>query len=260
MLDLFDTLLNAFLWLLRFLIGACVFSFVNVVAYRLPRGECVVVGRSRCPACGRSLGPLELVPCLSYLLLHRRCKGCGTKLPARDFFVELLGGMLALCCRLRWGGARAEAALGLAVLALLTSVALIDHDTHLIYDRFHVLLLLCGLLSLWVFPETGSRARGIGCVVVSVPMLLAALLIPGGFGGGDIKLCFALGFLLGWRGMLCAIFFGICGAGLYCIYQLTRKRTGWKDQLAFAPFLCTGAALALFFGDEIVDWWLGLSI
>ncbi len=229
---------------------------MNVAVRRLPKGESPLWGRSRCPVCGKTLSPLELIPCLSYLALRSRCRGCGAKIPARDFWIELLGGVLSLCCALRWGGETPRAALALAVLAVLTAVALIDYDTREIFDRFHVILLVMALAALRVFPETGLASRLTGCAAVSVPMLGIALLVPGGFGGGDIKLSFALGFLLGWKGMLCAFFSAVTLAGLHCARGLARKRVGWKTQLAFAPYLCAGAAFALFYGNECVDLWL----
>ena len=82
----------AVLWLLRFALGACVFSFLGVVVWRLPRRESVVKGRSHCPVCGRTLSAAELIPCLSYLLQGGKCRGCGAKIPARDFWIEVLGG------------------------------------------------------------------------------------------------------------------------------------------------------------------------
>lgn len=82
----------AVLWLLRFALGASIFSFLGVVIWRLPRGESVVKGRSHCPACGRTLSAAELVPCLSFLAQGGRCRGCGARIPARDFWLEVLGG------------------------------------------------------------------------------------------------------------------------------------------------------------------------
>lgn len=71
--------------LLCFLAGACIFSFLNVVVWRLPRGESPLGGRSRCPACGRELTAWELVPCVSFLVLRGKCRDCGAKIPGRDF-------------------------------------------------------------------------------------------------------------------------------------------------------------------------------
>lgn len=215
--------------------------------------------RSRCLSCGRVLRPAELVPCFSYLIQRGRCRGCGGKIPVRDFLVEVLGGLCCCAAVLRWGGGTAQAWAALLTLTLLTIVALIDYDTKEIYDRFHVFLLLCGVAAIRIFPETVLPARLIGSVMFSVPMLGMALLIPGSFGGGDIKLSFALGFLLGWRGLTCAAFLSVFTAGLWSFWKLIRKRARLKDQLAFGPFLCAGAAVSLFYGNELTNWWLDLA-
>ncbi len=242
--------------LLWFFLGAALFSFLNVVAFRLPRGEGIVRGRSCCPACKRTLGPGELVPCVSFLLLRGRCRGCGASIPLRDTLVEALGGVLTLACVSRWGHEPARAVLVMTALSVLTVAALIDADTLELWDRFHILLLLCAAAAVLLFPEVAPVQRLTGCLVVSLPMLALALLIPGGFGGGDIKLSFALGALLGWKGMVTAIFLALLGAGTRCIWLLARKKAARGDKIAFGPYLCAGGAAALFWGSAPFDWWL----
>lgn len=239
---------------LCFMLGACFFSFLNVVVWRLPRGESVVYGRSRCPQCGRTLRALETIPCVSYLALRGRCRSCGSRIPARDFWVELLGGGSALLCLLRAEGDVLRAALSFAVLFLLTAVALLDWDTMEIPDRFHVLLILCAVCHAVLSPEMGIVERIAGGLCVSVPMLVLALVIPGGFGGGDIKLMFALGLLLGWKGTLLAAFLGILSGGAWCAVLLA-KGHGRKEQFPFGPFLCFGGGVSLLFAREILAWY-----
>ncbi len=252
---LFAEITLCLLWLA---LGAGLFSFLNAAAFRLPRGEGIVRGRSYCPACGRTLGPGELIPCLSYLLLRGRCRGCGARIPLRDTLVESLGGFLALACALRWETEPVRGVLAMAALSVLTVAALIDADTMEIWDRFHVLLLACAAAAVIVFPEVTLLERLIGCFAVSLPMLALALLIPGGFGGGDIKLSFALGALLGWKGMVTAIFLALLGAGVRCVWLLGRKKAAPGDQIAFGPYLCAGGGAALFLGGAPLEWWLGL--
>ncbi len=246
------------LWTLYFLIGACLFSFLTVVAERLPRKESIVKGRSHCTDCGHVLSPGELIPCLSWLLLRGRCKSCGAKIPLRCLVMELLGGAGAMACFLRFEGEPLKALLIMAALSILAVVALMDMDTMEIWDRFILMLLVCGIAAFAVFLETGWLSRLIGCVVISLPMLLLALFVPGGFGGGDIKLMFAAGLLLGWRNTLCAAFIAILAGGAYGAWLLISKRAGRKEQFAFGPFLCAGIAAALLWGDAIVGWYTGL--
>ena len=90
--------LEIFLWIWRFFFGACIFSFLNVVVDRLPRGESIVRGRSHCDHCGHSLGAMELIPVISYLMLRGRCKYCHEKIPVRSLVVEILGGAAFMGC------------------------------------------------------------------------------------------------------------------------------------------------------------------
>lgn len=248
----------AIIWLMRFALGACVFSFFGVVVWRLPRHESVVKGRSHCPACGRTLTAAELVPCVSFLVQRGKCRGCGARIPARDFWVEVIGGVCACLCAARFGGESVQAVLAFAVLGILTIVALMDMDTLEIYDRFPALLLLCGVLALAVFPEIGLKSRLLGSLVISVPMLIIALIVPGGFGGGDIKLMFGAGFFLGFKATLVAGFAGILLGGGFGALLLAMKKANRKSQFAFGPFLCIGIAIAMFFGETIADWYMGL--
>ena len=113
-------------------------------------------------------------------------------------------------------------------------VALIDWDTQMIYDRFHIMILILAVFDFLLYPERGIVTRLIGVLIISVPMLILALVIPGAFGGGDIKLMAANGLLLGTASTVCAMFIGIV--------------TG--------PFLALGLAAAVFWGDQIAAWYL----
>lgn len=255
--------LNAVLWLLRFAIGACVFSFINVVVYRLPRGESVVRGRSHCTSCGRTLTAGELVPCVSYLIQGKKCRGCGERISGRYCKVELTGGLAFVCCCAffgcgMYGLLSLRGLMAFAYLAVLTAIALIDWDTRVIYDRFHILILLLGIAALWLFPEHSVTDRLAGAAAVSLPMLLIALWKEGAFGGGDIKLMAVSGFFLGLRGIVVAMFFGLLFGSAYAVAMLSAKKLTRKDHFAFGPFLALGLAAALFYGDALADWYLSL--
>lgn len=249
------------LGLLRFMIGASIFSFLNVIIVRLPKEETVITGRSHCPRCGRILTPKELIPCFSYLFLRGRCSGCGQKIAPRYFVNELLGGAAFVGCGLVYGcgslGLLSPGGwLAFAYLGILLVVAWMDWDTRIIYDRFHICIFLLGIPALWLFPEHTVAERLIGAAAVSLPMLLLSYLVEGAFGGGDIKLMASSGWLLGVRSILFAMFAGIVLGAVYCIGMMLRKKLNRKDHFAFGPFLAAGLCLALFWGDTIVDWYL----
>lgn len=257
-------LLELLLGLIRFLLGAALFSFMNVVAWRLPRGMDPLKGRSVCPQCGHTLGAPDLVPVFSWLFLRGRCRHCGAHIPARYLLVELLGGVLALGCTWRYGAAYAlpgglfgmswAALLALAVCGILLSVSLIDAETQTIPDRLNLTLAVCGAVSVLLSPADWLP-HVIGALCVSVPMFLLCLVIDGAFGGGDIKLMAAAGLFLGWQNTLLAMFFGIVFGGIYGIYLLATKKAGKKDHFAFGPFLCASIVIAMLFGGPVLEWY-----
>lgn len=247
------------LWALRFLMGACTFSFVNVVICRLPRSERVVRGRSHCMERGHELAAGEGIPLASPIALGGKRRRCGARIPVRDVIVECMGGAAFVLCASFYGIGETGviSARGLLVfvfLAVLTAVAAIDWDTRTIYDRFHVIIGLLGLAAVWLFPEITLAGRLIGLAVISAPMLVLALLIPGAFGGGDIKLMASCGWLLGWKAEVFAMFTGLMGAGIYCIVMLKAGKLTRKDPFALGPFLAAGLAAAAFCGEWVGNW------
>ncbi len=160
------------------IVGALVGSFGNVVVYRWPRGESVVRPRSRCPRCSRVLGPLELIPIVSYLLLRARCRSCGVRISPRYPLVEAamaLGfGLLA------WAYPVHEAGLSalplMALYAMLLMAALIDLDTYLLPDGLTITAAFVAVLGAFVYaPELGLPGPGealFGAAVASGALVL----------------------------------------------------------------------------------------
>jgi leader peptidase (prepilin peptidase)/N-methyltransferase len=281
--------MNIVIWVFVFAIGAVIGSFLNVLIYRLPRKLDFVRGSSFCPACEHKLGALDLIPIFSYLALGRKCRWCGAPISVRYPLIELAGGALALVTWLAFvpnpsmlglvAPPSAEyvapeallaantsflgpAALVLAallyfcVLCILLVVTCIDADTMEIPDGLNVALLICGVAAIFVAPEIPLLSRGIGLICVSLPLFLIAFIIPGAFGGGDIKLMAAAGVLLGWQSTLVAALIGILIGGIWGVYLMATRKKGRKEHIAFGPPLCAGIAIALFLAPHIITWYL----
>lgn len=244
------------LTVLIFILGSCIFSFLNVVIYRLPRKMDFVTGRSMCPSCEHTLGALDMIPVFGWVLLRGKCRYCGAKVSVRYPAVELLGGVLGVLCLYHYG-MNPGAVIGFLLLCILTVVSFIDLDTMEIPFPLVVAAALIGAASCPFFPEISLIERGIGMLCVSLPLYLLTVIIPGAFGGGDIKLTAACGIFLGWKLNLLALFLAVMGGGVYGIWLLATKRKGKKDHFAFGPFLCVGIAVAMFAGENILDWYLG---
>jgi leader peptidase (prepilin peptidase)/N-methyltransferase len=269
-----------------FLFGAVIGSFLNVLVYRIPRGLDFVRGTSFCPNCEHRLGPLDLIPIVSYLALGRKCRYCGAPISARYPLIEFMGGMLGIGSWAAFmlnpplleanssflaslGGAVPlrdtmpllapilAAALYFGVLCILLVITLIDAETMEIPNGLVLALFICGILAILVAPGLSLLSRVIGALCISVPLLVVTLIIPNAFGGGDVKLMAAAGFRLGWQGALVAAFIGILIGGGWGVYLMASKKKGAKEHFAFGPALCAGITAALFFGPHLISWYLG---
>ena len=242
--------------ILIFILGCCIFSFLNVVIYRLPRKMDFITGRSMCLSCGHILGAFDMIPVLGWAILRGKCRYCGQKVSVRYPAVELLGGVLGVCC-LHYYGMNPRAIVSFAFLCVLTAVSFVDLDTMEIPFSFVLAAGGVGILSCLFFPEISIFERGIGMICVSLPLYLLTIPVPGAFGGGDIRLTAACGIFLGWKLNLLALFLAVMGGGIYGMWLLATKRKGKKDHFAFGPFLCVGMAIAMFAGENILNWYLG---
>ncbi|MDN5346864.1 MAG: leader peptidase (prepilin peptidase) / N-methyltransferase [Clostridia bacterium] len=237
-----------------FLLGLFIGSFLNVVIYRLPRGETVVSGRSRCPACGRVLAWYDLFPVLSYLVLRGRCRYCGAQISPRYLIVELLTGAVFAALFYRLGPTPALAKY-LFLGAVLIAAAFIDLEHYLIPDR----LVLAGLAGavilgfaardLEIWSALAGFAAGAGFLSV------VAVISKGGMGGGDVKLAAVAGLFLGWPLAALALFLAVVAGGLAAAVFLFLGIKGRKDPVPFAPFIAAGTLAAILWGAHIIDWY-----
>lgn len=244
-------------YLLVFAFGSCIGSFVNVLAYRIPAKLSFVKGRSACTSCGHSLGAADLVPLFSFLFLKRRCRYCGERISSRYFWVELAGGLLALLTFAVYGLSLHTLCVAAVMFGLLT-VSLIDIDTLEIPNGLIIFLLIPAVCLTFLKDGTSVLDHIIGAVCVSVPLLLLALIIPGSFGGGDIKLMAVCGLAMGWKLTLFSLFVALLLGGGYAIYLLSAKKGTGKKQFAFGPSLSAGIAAAFLAGDAVIGWYIGL--
>ena len=242
--------------MLAAVVGAVFGSFLNVVAYRLPRGESLSRPRSRCPQCETPIKPYDNVPVLSWFALRGKCRACGSRISPRYPLVEaataLLCGLVVLV-----NGVNAEALLGVVLVMLLVPVTLIDLDHRIIPNRLMIIgAVLAPPLVLLVDPDllvehliAGAAAGGF--------FLLAVLAYPRGMGVGDIKLAAVLGLFLG-RAVGPAVFIALISGTLVGALIMARKGVaeGRKTAVPFGPFLAFGGVVAYFVGDAMVDWYL----
>lgn len=246
-------LIRIFIEIIIFAVGAGVYSFLNMVIYRLPEKKKIIKASAICCQCGHDLTVKDMIPVLSWCSLRGKCRYCGGKISARYTFVELLGGVTALFLSLYYG-INMQAFTVFLFYAVMTVITFIDWDTMEIPPVLNVCIFLIGVLSIWTIGGISIVDRIAGMLVISVPLCVLALL--GGFGGGDVKLMFAAGFLLGWKATVAGFFIGIIIGAVYAVYLLIKKLKGMKAEVAFGPFLCIGMAVAAVAGERLMDMYI----
>ena len=230
--------------MLVFFFGACIGSFLNVVIYRVPRGQSFVFGRSQCPVCHRTLGAGELLPIVSRAVLGGSCKGCKAPIAFRYSLVEGLAGLAALILAYRFQFS-AESIIYFAATAGLIVIAFVDIDTMTIPNAFVAYLCLPALFSAWFIQPPALLSRVIGALAVSLPMYILTLLIAECFGIGDVKLMLVCGFLLGTPLTLLAGFAALLLGGTHGMILLAQNQENKKRHIAFGPNLCAGVFVAI---------------
>jgi leader peptidase (prepilin peptidase)/N-methyltransferase len=242
--------------MLAAVVGAVFGSFLNVVAYRLPRGESLARPRSRCPQCQTPIKPYDNVPVLSWLALRGRCRSCSAPISVRYPLVEAMTGLLCAGVVLAKGPDE-DALLGLALVLLLVPITLIDLDHRIIPNKLTLLGAVVAPLLVALTAPDALLEHLIAAAAAGGFFLLAALAYPRGMGMGDVKLAAVLGLFLG-KAVGPAVFVALVAGTLVGGAVISRKgaQEGRKTAVPFGPFLALGAVVALFAGDAMVDWYL----
>ncbi|MDD4642890.1 MAG: prepilin peptidase [Erysipelotrichaceae bacterium] len=241
--------------ILVFILGTIFGSFLNVIIYRLPKNESIVYGSSHCPNCQKRIKAYDLIPIISFFILKGKCRSCDHPISIRYPLVELMTG-IGFYLVFNLYQFTLTTIIGIILTMILICVAMIDIDTMEIYDRFHLVIFFLAFVNLFL-TSLPLLDHLIGMVVISIPFYIIAYL-TGGIGGGDIKLMFVTGLLLGYKATLVAFFIAVIIGGTVAIYLLISKQKERGSKLAFGPFLCIGIYFAFLYGNTIMNWYLSL--
>jgi leader peptidase (prepilin peptidase) / N-methyltransferase len=234
-------------------LGAIIGSFLNVVAYRLPRHESLITPASHCPRCGTPVKPYDNIPILSWLLLRGHCRSCGQSISARYPLVEALTAALCVGAVLVHD-TPVGIALSVVLILLVVPAALIDLEYQIIPNQITALGAVLAVAIGLALDPGGELGRLIAGAAAGGFLLLAALAYPGGMGMGDVKLAGMMGLFLGAAvapALLIALMSGVAVGAIV----IARKgaQEGRKTRIPFGPFLAFGALVAVFVGPQLVD-------
>jgi len=247
------------------LFGMAIGSFLNVCIDRLPAGKSLLRPPSHCEACQHRLAPSDLIPVLSYLWLRRRCRYCQAPIPRRPFWVEL--GTGALFALAYWQfGLSAEFALAAFYGSLFIVLGVIDLEHWLILNKIvYPAAAVALIISIFLPQAAGSflpwpaAISGITGGVFGFTFLLVPFLISrGGMGEGDVKMAGLIGLVTGFPLVLIALFLATLPGGLTAGVLLLLKIKKRKEAIPFGPFLSLGAIATLLWGNDLLNWYLGL--
>ena len=245
-----------------FWIGACIGSFLNVCIFRIPEKRSVVFPGSACPDCGHTLSWWENIPLMSYLILRARCRECGSRISVQYPVVECVNGLFYLLFWLKFG-------LGIPMVvyciffSALFVVTLIDLEHYIIPDAISVYGIPAGFAASFFLPQITWLDSLFGILLGGGILYLVAwgyyfFTKREGMGGGDIKLLAMIGAFLGWQAVPAVIFFSAAAGSLLGIAMMVFNRKGRHYALPYGPFLAGAAVFYLFFGNEIIEWYLGI--
>ena len=268
---------------LVFLFSLLVGSFLNVVIHRLPkvmeaewhmqcaelRGETpaasasynLAVPRSACPHCGHQITALENIPLLSWLWLRGRCSSCAAPIGARYPLVELLTALLSAAAAWKWGVSVQTGGV-LLLIWTLVALAFIDFDTTLLPDSLTQPLLWLGLLfnlngTFTNLPDAVIGAMAGYLVLWSVYWLFKLATGKDGMGYGDFKLLAAIGAWLGWQMLPVTLLLSSVVGAAIGIAMIVLVKHDRRVPIPFGPYLACGGLVALFFGTELTQAYLG---
>lgn len=238
-------------------VGLIVGSFLNVVAHRLPGRRSLAVPASHCPACETPIKPYDNVPVLSWLVLRGRCRSCAAPISARYPLVEAGTAALFAAVVAVHLADTASLVLGLALVAFLVPIALIDLDHRIIPNRLTLPAAVLAIVLGTALDPGGQVERLIAGAAGALALGIPSLMNPKGMGLGDAKLVGVMGLYLG-AALAPAFLVALVVGTVVGIAIVARKgmAAGRKTAIPFGPFLALGGVVGVLAGSEVMALYL----
>ena len=243
--------------------GLIIGSFLNAVIYRLKSGDSIVKSRSKCTHCQRQLKAKDLVPLFSWLALKGKCRFCNDKIswqyPAVEFITALLFiiGYLILVTDFSTF-IILNYIFYLIAISFLIVIFVFDHLHQLILDKVTIPLMVIAIIFIFVLRLNWTEHVLAG-IAGGAWFGWQYILSKGKWiGGGDIRLGIIMGLLLGFPGVIVALFLAYILGAIVGVYLLATKKRDRGSQIAFGTFLSLSTVVTWLCGDQLLNWYLGL--
>ena len=253
-------------YVLIFIFGASIGSFLNVVAYRIPAKLSLNYPPSRCPQCFHKLGKTENVPIFGWLWLSGKCRWCKTSISPRYPIIETITALLFLLIFTKFG-LTFETCGYWVFISWLLALSLIDIDTMTLPNKLTQSGLILGLIfqviNGWINNSISGLAHNLAWAIVAMVIGIWSLDIIGfigtiifkkeAMGGGDPKLLAMIGVWIGWKALLVSLFLACSFGTIFGLSGILLTNLGKFQKIPFGPFLALGALSSVFWSDIIIN-------
>lgn len=262
-----------------FILGSAIGSFLSVVIYRLhSKKKGTLLGRSMCPSCKKKIRWHHLLPIVSWLFLKGKCGYCGKKIGIHYIALELSTALLFLSLFINFNFIQtipsiidpqlssyiidwnifSQLIFHMIEMSLLLAIFFYDLLYQEIPDNFSIPAIIIAIAGGFIFGTPTAIGMLIGGAGILSFFLFQYLISKGGWiGGGDLRLGLLVGVYLGWEKGLLAIILSYFVGAIFSIYLMLRGKVQGKTAIAFGPFMVLGIIVSLFYGEVILDWYLG---
>jgi leader peptidase (prepilin peptidase)/N-methyltransferase len=240
---------NDMMYFLAFVYGLIFGSFLNVLIDRLPKGQDVIWGRSRCDYCKRNLRWFELIPVISFVLQGGKCLRCYKKLSIQYMLMEVVTAIGFTVLLLFFHYSLGLYLASLVIFSSLLVITVTDFKTQIIPDSMIVLGLL-GAIAFFTVQNALSAVAATGFFYA-----LWYFTKGRGMGFGDVKLAFLLGLILGYPKIVAALYIAFLTGAVVGVILIFRGKKSLKSKIAFGPFMILGAVGSLLFHNFIQILW-----
>ncbi len=243
--------------------GAIIGSFLNVCIFRLPKEESIVWPGSYCPHCKKPIKFYDNIPLVSYILLKGRCRHCQSAISFQYPFVEGITALASLILFMKFGFSLSYLFYFLFVAALIV-ITVIDLYHQIIPDVISLPGIVVGLIASIIIPQMTFFNSLTGILLGGGSLFLVATIYQWlfkreGMGGGDVKLLAMIGAFLGWKAVILTILLSSLVGSITGIIVMFLKGKDFKYAIPFGPFLSFGAVVSLFYGENVIRWYLYVS-
>jgi leader peptidase (prepilin peptidase)/N-methyltransferase len=236
---------------------------LNVCILRLPKEESIVWPGSHCPQCKTPIQFYDNIPLVSYMLLMGRCRHCHRAISFQYPLIEGITALTSLILFMKFGPSLSYLFYFLFVAALIV-VTVIDLYHQIIPDVISLPGIGVGVLASLILPQLTFFDSLKGLILGGGSLFIVATLYQWlfkreGMGGGDVKLLAMIGAFLGWKAVILTILLGSLIGSIIGISIMILKGKDFKYAVPFGPFLSLGAVISLFYGENIIRWYLYIN-